>query len=209
MVDLCKKRNSDLKAVGADGARVNTGIHNGCIRLLELEFSKPLHWFICQLHGNGLPLRHLFERIDGKNSGPNSFKGVIGKELNSDFTSKSIAVYNPICGRTQYINCDVLNNLNTDQKYLYNICHAVQSGFCSSELASMQPGPIHHARWTTLANRLLRSYISKIHPTPDCPELSILSSIIMHQFGLELRVIRETCSMQYLHCESYRSMIRK
>ena len=31
----------------------------------------------------------------------------------------------------------------------------------------MQPGPIHHARWTTLANRLLRSYISKIHPTPE------------------------------------------
>ena len=31
----------------------------------------------------------------------------------------------------------------------------------------MQPGPIHHARWTTLANRLLRSCISKIHPTSE------------------------------------------
>ena len=40
LVDLCRERNSDLKAVGADGARVNTGIHNGCIRLLELEFKK-------------------------------------------------------------------------------------------------------------------------------------------------------------------------
>ena len=180
LVDLCRERNSDLKAVGADGARVNTGVHNGCIRLLELEFSKPLHWFICQLHGNELALRHLFERIDGKTSGPNSFKGVIGKELHSDFTSKPIVVYDPICGKTQYINCDVLNNLSTDQKYLYNICHAVQSGICSSELASMKPGPIHHARWTTLANRLLRTYISTIHPTP---ELSRIVHFIVNYYA--------------------------
>ena len=71
-------------AVGADGARVNTGIYNCCIRLLELEFTKPLHWCICQLHGNELPLMHLFQIIDGETSGPNSFKGVIGKELNCD-----------------------------------------------------------------------------------------------------------------------------
>ncbi|KAI6657811.1 hypothetical protein LOD99_553 [Oopsacas minuta] len=158
-------------AVGADGARVNTGIYNGCIRLLELEFTKPLHWFICQLHGNELPLRHLFQIIDGKTSGPNSFKGVIGKELNCDFTCKPIAAYHPLCDKTQLIDSDILKNLNKDQKYLYNICHAVQTGICSSELASMQPGPIHHARWTTLANRLLRSYISTIHPTPELTRL--------------------------------------
>ena len=30
LVDLCRERNSDLKAVGASGARVITGVHNGC-----------------------------------------------------------------------------------------------------------------------------------------------------------------------------------
>ena len=30
LVDLCRERNSDLKTVGADGARVNIGVHNGC-----------------------------------------------------------------------------------------------------------------------------------------------------------------------------------
>ncbi|KAI6646067.1 hypothetical protein LOD99_9515 [Oopsacas minuta] len=66
LTDLCRERNSNLMAVGADGTRVNTGIYNGCIRILELEFRKPLHWFICQLHANELLLRHLIQIIDGK-----------------------------------------------------------------------------------------------------------------------------------------------
>ena len=31
----------------------------------------------------------------------------------------------------------------------------------------MKPGPMHNARWTTLVNRLLRTYISTIHPTSE------------------------------------------
>ena len=50
--------------------------------------------------------RHLSEEIDGKTSGPNSLKGVIGKELHSDFTSEPIAIYDPIWSKTQYINCN-------------------------------------------------------------------------------------------------------
>ena len=70
--------------------------------------------------------------------------------------------------KTQHIDCNVFKNLNTDLKNLYNICHAVQPGICSSELVLMQPaGPINHARWTTLANRLLMSYISMIQLTPE------------------------------------------
>ncbi|KAI6655352.1 hypothetical protein LOD99_2187 [Oopsacas minuta] len=215
LTDLCRERNSNLMAVGVDGVRVNTGIYNGCIRLLELEFTKPLHWFICQLHGNELPLRHLFQIIDGKTSGPNSFKGVIGKELNCDFTCKPIAAYHPLCGKTQLIDCDILKNLNKDQKYLYNICHAVQTGICSSELASMQPGPLHHARWTTLANRLLRSYISMIHPTP---ELSRLVNFIVNYYAPVWFRIKSNpiCTdgpknmfLRYLCYEIYRSLTKK
>ena len=215
LADLCRERNSNLMAVGADGARVNTGIYNGCIRLLELEFTKPLHWFICQLHGNELPLRHLFQIIDGKTSGPNSFKGVIGKELNCDFTCKPIAVYNPICGKTQRIDCDVFKNLNTDQKYLYNICHAVQTVFahlnwhrCNLVLYIMLDGQ----HWPT--DCLDRTFL-RYNPHMNCPELSILLSIIMHQFGLESRVTRfaqmdlETCFLRYLYCESYLSLTKK
>ena len=59
IIDLFRDHEIELKAVGVDGARVNTGIHNGYIRLLELEFMTPLHWFICQLHANELNMRSI------------------------------------------------------------------------------------------------------------------------------------------------------
>ena len=45
LVDLCRELILDLKAVGANGARVNTGVDNGCIRLLN---------FNSQNHSTGL-----------------------------------------------------------------------------------------------------------------------------------------------------------
>ena len=43
------------QAIGCDGTAVNTGTKGGIIRLLETKLGRPLHWFICQLHANGLP----------------------------------------------------------------------------------------------------------------------------------------------------------
>ena len=51
----------------------------GILRLLELEFAKPLQWFVCQLHTKEFPLRHLLEHFDGVTAGPRAFKGPIGK----------------------------------------------------------------------------------------------------------------------------------
>jgi hypothetical protein len=67
-----------LVAVGCDGTVVNTGITGGVIRLLELELGRPLQWFICLLHANELPLRHLFLKLDGVTQGPRSMSGPIG-----------------------------------------------------------------------------------------------------------------------------------
>src|SRR6185436_21130190 len=66
-----------LAAVGCDGTNVNIGAHNGVIRLLEVEMQKPLQWLVCQLHANELPLRHLFEHLDGATSSPCAFSGPI------------------------------------------------------------------------------------------------------------------------------------
>jgi hypothetical protein len=58
----------------------------------------------------------------------------------------------------EYINC-----LSTDQKYLYKmftlyICHFWRF----ENLASHNPGNIFHARWLTIASRLLKIYIGYI-----------------------------------------------
>ena len=71
--------NGNLRAVGCDGAVCNVGKYGGVVSEIESMLQKPVHWFICQLHGNELPLRHLFQVLDGKSSGPFAFQGMLGK----------------------------------------------------------------------------------------------------------------------------------
>ena len=52
----------------------------------------------------------------------------------------------------------------------------MQFSLIYAHLNSMKPGPIHHARWTTLVNRLLRT----IHPTS---ELSRIVHFIVNYYA--------------------------
>jgi len=55
--------------------------NKGVIRLIEIELGKPLQWLICQLHGNELPLCHLFQHLNGSTTGPHAFSRPISKAL--------------------------------------------------------------------------------------------------------------------------------
>ena len=46
----------DLIAVGCNSTAVKTGQHGAIIKLLQEKLNRPLHWFICLLHCNELPL---------------------------------------------------------------------------------------------------------------------------------------------------------
>ena len=67
--------------VGCDSRNTNTGCKAGVIRRLEGGLQHPVNWFICMLHTNELPLRHLFKTLDGPTSGATCFCGPIGSEL--------------------------------------------------------------------------------------------------------------------------------
>ena len=67
-----------LKIVGSDGTPVMTGKSKGFIASLETLIGRPLQWVICLLHLNELPLRHVFQKLDGVISEPDSFSGPIG-----------------------------------------------------------------------------------------------------------------------------------
>lgn len=151
---------TDLAGIGVDGTVVNTGHKNGVIRLLEIEFDRPLQWLVCQLHGNELPLRHLFMKIDGKTSGPNAFSGSIGQKLKNCHLLP-VVNFVPIAVNLPQVPDDI----STDQKYLYDICQAVSNGCCPAKLANRHPGTICHSRWLTTANNLLRLYISMENPS--------------------------------------------
>lgn len=56
-------------------------------------------------------------------------------------------------------------NLSTDQKYIFEMHHAIVSGDCSHDLAHRNPGKMAHSRWVTTPNSLLRSMSQqKIQP---------------------------------------------
>ena len=100
--------------------------------------------------------------VDGATSGPSSFKGTIGKEITNDLTPLSFIYYTPIMGKVNEIS--YRNELSTDQRYLYDMCIAVQSGVVNQNLAVKYPGNIHHLRWLTRANHILRWYVSTKNP---------------------------------------------
>ena len=71
-----------LKIVESDITAVITGKSKGFIALLETLIGRPLQWVLCLLHLNELPLRHVFQNLDGVTSGPDSFSRPIGRQLN-------------------------------------------------------------------------------------------------------------------------------
>ena len=81
LVDLVRERGIEVTVCGCDVTAVNTGIHNGALRHLEINLDKPVQHFVCLLHCNELPLRHLIHEIDGVIQGPESFSGPIGKAV--------------------------------------------------------------------------------------------------------------------------------
>ena len=80
ILDVIRETGAELLVLGRDGTPVNTGLHGGINRIIELELGKPYQHAICGIHTNELPLRYIFKDIDGMTSGPNSFSGPIGKE---------------------------------------------------------------------------------------------------------------------------------
>ena len=152
---------TNLVCIGSDSTNVNTGFNNGVIRRIEIELGRPLHWSICLLHLNELPLRHLFISLDGAMTGPHSFNGPIGKAISTSF-QQHLVNFAVIVGEP--INCDK-HLLSSDQLYFFESVNAIKTGIVPENFESRLPGRLNHARWLTLANRVLRLYIylQKLH----------------------------------------------
>lgn len=170
-----------ISAVGCDSTNTNTGCKAGVIRQIELGLQHPVNWFICMLHTNELPLRHLFKTLDGSTSGPLSFSGPIGSELKhceekSIVNFENIACYHDMPELSE----DVLDDLSCDQKYLYEIIKAITTGIVPQDLSERKPGPLNHARWLTLANRVCRLYVSSENPSSN---LRIVTHFIVTNYG--------------------------
>ena len=54
----------------------------------------------------------------------------------------------------------VVKKMSNDRKLLYQLILAIDKGSIDEKLARRRIGPVHQARWLTLASRILRIYIS-------------------------------------------------
>ena len=106
----------------------------------------PVHWFICQLHGNELNLRSLVTTLDGTTTGPRSFTGPIGRLCAGDVWQADVVAYEPVPGNTPDLPAAVIQELSTDQQLLYLLAAAVQSGSVDNKTAGRRIGPLNHAR---------------------------------------------------------------
>lgn len=71
-----------LIGICCDGEPANTGIRNGILRRFEMQLNRPLHWFVCLLHFNELPLRHLFDTLEKSfTTGPRTTTGKLSKQI--------------------------------------------------------------------------------------------------------------------------------
>ena len=57
--------------------------------------------------------------------------------------------------------------MSVDQSIFYRACRAVIDGVCPPDLAKRKLGKVHHARWLTLAIRILFLYMSTASPSED------------------------------------------
>lgn len=153
---------TDFVVAGCDGTNSNTGWKGGILTLMEEKLQRPLQWFICLLHMNELPLRHLIENLDGPTTGPTAFSGPIAQNL-ANSVKLPVINFKPISVDLPEVPSDI----STDQKYLHDICTAVTTGYCSKSLAKRHPGNIRQSRWLTIANNLLRKYIGTERPSAN------------------------------------------
>lgn len=166
-----------VDSVGCDGTAVNTGHKGGIIKLLEDMLNRSLQWLVCLLHCMELLLRHMMEIVDGPTNGPRAFKGPVGKELPS-CTQTTVVEFEPI--PTDLSGDLDPSDLSTDQQYLWRIVQAVASGDCPQVLADLDVGPLNHARFLTLACRILRLYVGTVNPSAN---LKTLATFVMKVYA--------------------------
>ena len=169
LIKFCEERNLKLDEIYillCDGCATNTGRHKRVITCMEIHLGRPLLLDSCLLHAIEKPLHHLIEHLDGPTDGPNSWSGPIGKKITGNVQNLPIAKFK-IINNPNFPHCppEVINKLNTDQRYMYKICKVIITGVVPEGFGDQRPGNMCHSRWLTTAARICRVYLSEENPT--------------------------------------------
>ena len=169
--------NDRLKVIGTDGIATMAGKKPGCIASLETKLGRPLQCIVCLLHLNELPLRHIFEQLNGSTKGPGSFSGMIGKQLNGRASSWTVDNFQPILNvQFPILPDEAIENLSSDQYYALLMCQEVMKGIVDTDLKYLEVGGLCYSRWLTLGCRILRYCVSNSKPSRN---LQILAEYLV------------------------------
>ena len=103
---------------------------------------------------------HEFITVDGTTSGPDAFKGKIGQYVAKYVWTEDIVNFLKVKGKMPTLSKEQLKDISRDQRLVYHLGHALQSGVVPDWLATAVIGPMPYARWLTLAARILRKALS-------------------------------------------------
>lgn len=161
-----------LKAMLVDNTSSNIGWKGGLVVKVEKALKKKLHTIGCMLHFNELPFRKIFQKIDGTTTGPVSFKGDLGERAAIFCPSWPIVRFQPIPNLVASILDVSSTDLSNDQRLLFEYCKGISDGFVSEPWVHRKIGPVNHARWLTLAVRLLALYTRTTSPSMGLVQLA-------------------------------------
>ena len=140
------------------------------------------------LYLNELPLRHVFQNLDDVTSGPDSFSGPIGRQLNGAVSEWKVVKFKSIPNsKFPVITNSLMDDLSSDQYYAYRICSAVMLGSVDAILEFLELGELNHSRWLTLGCCIFRFYVAQKKPTSNLSTLaeflikSLLSWLVSNQ----------------------------
>ena len=114
--------------------------------------------------------------MDGKSTTPGKFSGPIGQELSKEIWKKPPVEFEPVPCEVFDIPEDIKQDLSTDQKLLYDYWKAISTGHLPEDVMSKKAGELFHARWLTLAIRVLMFYTRAEKPSQN---LKILVDFIV------------------------------
>lgn len=175
-----------LKAVLLDNTSTNTGSEGGLVTSLEKKIGHKLHTIGCSLHQNELPLRAVFKYLDGSTKSPVSFSGPLGKLCEKDIQESPQVEFVKIAGDLDDFSFDeaALKDLSNDQRLLLEYVRGISRGQVNQRFAAWKIGPLNHARWLTLAIRLLCLWTRGSYPEPLHDKLHSVVKYIVQVYAV-------------------------
>ena len=132
-----------------------------------------MHTVRCALHQNELLFQSLLKKLDDATTGRQNFSGPLGKQFKTNCHNQPTVQFKPVENPMKTISIaeEVLNDLSTDHRLLYEITKEIGVGEEDQKFISWKIGPIHHTRWLTLATRLLAVYSREKFPSENLIKL--------------------------------------